>query len=158
MNKKFDNLPLRSRVGIVVLIKDNKIFVAKRIDNPKDFWQMPQGGVNNQESFYDAALRELKEETNIVSVKLIKEIEGYLTYLLPDNLLGIIWKGKFKGQSQKWFIMKFFGNDSELNIKTKKPEFSEWKWMDLDKITEYVVDFKSEVYKKIQLEVKKILH
>ena len=158
MNKKFDNLPLRSGVGIVVLNKDNKIFVAKRIDNPKDFWQMPQGGVNNQESFYDAALRELKEETNIVSVKLIKEIEGYLTYLLPDNLLGIIWKGKFKGQSQKWFIMKFFGNDSEINIKTKKPEFSEWKWMDLDKITEYVVDFKSEVYKKIQLEVKKILH
>ena len=158
MNKKFDNLPLRSGVGIVVLNKDNKIFVAKRIDNPKDFWQMPQGGVNNQESFYDAALRELKEETNIVSVKLIKEIEGYLTYLLPDNLLGIIWKGKFKGQSQKWFIMKFFGNDSEINIKTKTPEFSEWKWMDLDKITEYVVDFKSEVYKKIQLEVKKILH
>jgi len=158
MNKKFDNLPLRSGVGIVVLNKDNKIFVAKRIDNPKDFWQMPQGGVNNQESFYDAALRELKEETNIVSVKLIKEIEGYLTYLLPDNLLGIIWKGRFKGQSQKWFIMKFFGNDSEINIKTKKPEFSEWKWMDLNKITEYVVDFKSEVYKKIQLEVKKILH
>jgi len=158
MNKKFDSLPLRSGVGIIVLNKDNKIFVAKRIDNPKDFWQMPQGGVNNQENFYDAALRELKEETNIVSVKLIKEIEGYLTYLLPDNLLGVIWKGKFKGQSQKWFIMKFFGNDSEINIKTKKPEFSEWKWMDLDKITEYVVDFKSEVYKKIQLEVKKILH
>ena len=158
MNKKFDSLPLRSGVGIIVLNKDNKIFVAKRIDNPKDFWQMPQGGVNNQENFYDAALRELKEETSIVSVKLIKEIEGYLTYLLPDNLLGVIWKGKFKGQSQKWFIMKFFGNDSEINIKTKKPEFSEWKWMDLDKITEYVVDFKSEVYKKIQLEVKKILH
>ena len=158
MKVEYKKLPLRSGVGIIVLNKENKVFVAKRIDNPKNFWQMPQGGINKDEDFYTAALRELKEETNIVSVKLIKEIEGYLTYLLPDNLLGIIWKGKFKGQSQKWFIMKFFGNDSEINIKTKKPEFSEWKWMDLDKITEYVVDFKSEVYKKIQLEVKKILH
>ena len=114
MEEKYQNLPLRSGVGIVVLNKENKIFVAKRIDNPKYFWQMPQGGVDKDEDFYTAALRELKEETSIVSVKPIKEIEENLTYILPDHLIGIIWKGKYKGQKQKWFIMKFI---KSLNLK-----------------------------------------
>jgi len=158
MNKKFQNLPLRSGVGIVVLNNENKVFVAKRIDNPKNFWQMPQGGIDKNEDFFTAALRELKEETSIVSVKLIKEIDNKFTYILPDHLIGIIWKGKFKGQIQKWFIMRFVGNESEINIKTKHPEFLDWKWIDLKDLTEIAVNFKLEVYKQVKSEVLKILN
>jgi len=158
MKEKYKKLPLRSGVGIVILNKENKIFVAKRIDNPKNFWQMPQGGTDGNEDFYTAALRELKEETSIVSVKLIKEIEDKLTYILPDHLIGIIWKGKFKGQKQKWFIMKFVGNESEINIKTKHPEFLDWKWIDLEDLTKIAVNFKLEVYRQIKSEIKKILY
>ena len=158
MDKKFQHLPLRIGVGIVVLNKNNKIFVAKRIDNPKDFWQMPQGGVDQNESYLDAAYRELYEETNIKEIELIKEVEEFTTYVLPDHLLGIIWKGKFKGQKQKWFIMRFVGNEDEINIKTKKPEFLDWKWIDVNEITKKVVDFKYEVYKKVKKEVEKILN
>ena len=158
MNKKFKNLPLRSGVGIVVLNKNNKVFVAKRIDNPKNFWQMPQGGVNKDEDYLTAAYRELEEETNIKSVELIKELDELITYELPQNLLGIIWKGKYKGQKQKWFVMKFMGHDNEINIKTKRPEFLEWKWIELEKITDIVVDFKLNVYEKVIKEVKKILN
>ena len=158
MKEKFKNLPLRSGVGIIVLNKDNKIFVGKRIDNPKNFWQMPQGGVDNGEDFLTAAYRELKEETSISNVKLIKEINGTLTYESPDNLLGIIWKGKYKGQKQKWFLMRYLGEDKDINIKTDKPEFLEWKWVDIDKITEFVVDFKLHVYKELKEKVKKIIN
>ena len=157
MKEKYHRLPLRSGVGIVLLNKENKIFVAKRIDNPKNFWQMPQGGVDKDEDFYTAALRELKEETSIVSVKLIKKIEEKLTYILPDHLIGIIWKGKYKGQKQKWFIMRFIGDDSEINIKTKRPEFLDWKWIDLENLTKIAVNFKLEVYKKLKSEIMKIL-
>ena len=156
MKEKYQKLPLRSGVGIVVLNKENKIFVAKRIDNPKNFWQMPQGGIDKNEDFYTAALRELKEETSIVTVKPIKEIEESLTYILPDHLVGIIWKGKYKGQKQKWFIMKFIGDESEINIKTKHPEFLDWKWIELENLTEIAVHFKLEVYKKLKSEIKKI--
>ena len=158
MDKKFHHLPLRIGVGIVVLNKNNKIFVAKRIDNPKDFWQMPQGGVDPNESYLDAAYRELYEETNIKKIELIRVVEEFTVYELPDHLLGIIWKGKFKGQKQKWFIMRFVGNEDEINIKTKKPEFLDWKWVDINEITKFVVDFKLEVYKKIQNEIKKVLN
>ena len=158
MEDKFKNLPLRDGVGIIVLNKDNKVFVAKRIDNPKNFWQMPQGGVDKGENFLSAAYRELEEETSIKSVKLIKEIDKITTYLLPKNLLGVIWKGKYKGQKQKWFLMRFLGSDNEININTNKPEFLEWKWIDLDMITEVVVDFKFEVYKTLQKEVKSIIN
>ena len=157
MKEKYHRLPLRSGVGIVLLNKENKILVAKRIDNPKNFWQMPQGGVDKDEDFYTAALRELKEETSIVSVKPIKEIEENLTYILPDHLIGIIWKGKYKGQKQKWFIMRFIGDDSEINIKTKRPEFLDWKWIDLENLTKIAVNFKLEVYKKLKSEIMKIL-
>ena len=157
MNRRLKNLPLRNGVGILVLNKNNKVFVAKRIDNPKNYWQMPQGGINKGESYLDAAYRELKEETSIQSVSLIKEIEDYITYDLPDHLLGIIWRGKFKGQKQKWFIMRFYGKDSEININTKKAEFLDWKWVDINQITKLVVDFKLHVYKKLTKEVEKII-
>ena len=157
MQKQFQNLPLRIGVGIVLVNKDNKVFVAKRIDNPKKFWQMPQGGVDKNENFFEAALRELKEETSITSVSLIKEIDGYTTYNLPKNLLGIIWRGKFKGQKQKWYVLRFNGNDNEIDINTSKPEFYSWKWIDIDNLTDVVVDFKVKVYEKIKLELKKIL-
>tara|TARA_B100001121_G_scaffold284469_1_gene279451 strand:- start:455 stop:931 length:477 start_codon:yes stop_codon:yes gene_type:complete len=158
MRARFKNLPFRKGVGIVVLNKENKVFVAKRIDNPKNFWQMPQGGVDEGEDLLSAAYRELEEETSMKKVKLIQEIEGILTYELPDHLLGIIWKGKYKGQKQKWFLMKYLGDNDEINIKTKKPEFLEWKWVELDKITEAVVDFKLNVYKELQKKIKKIIN
>ena len=157
MGDKFKNLPLRNGVGIVVLNKNNKVFVAKRIDNPKNFWQMPQGGVDKGEVFLTTAYRELEEETSITNVKLIDELDGLITYLLPDHLLGIIWKGKYKGQKQKWFLMRYLGEDGEINIKTKNPEFLEWKWVDLNQITDLVVDFKLHVYQEVQEKVKKIL-
>ena len=158
MNKKFRQLPLRSGVGIIVLNKDNKVFVAKRIDNPMNFWQMPQGGIDGDENFLKAAYRELEEETSIKNVELIKEIDGTITYELPDHLLGIIWKGKYRGQKQKWFLMRFTGDDSEINISTKKPEFLDWKWIELDLITDLVVDFKLHVYKELKEKVKKIIN
>ncbi len=157
MDDNSENLPLRSGVGIIVLNKNNKVFVAKRIDNPKNFWQMPQGGVDQGEDLLTAAYRELEEETSIKNVELICELDGFITYYLPERLLGIIWKGKYKGQKQKWFLMKYLGKDNEINIKTKKPEFLEWKWVDLNQITELVVDFKHNVYKEVQKKVKKIL-
>ena len=157
MDRKLQGLPLRIGVGIVFLNNNNKIFVAKRIDNPKNFWQMPQGGVDKNENLLNAAYRELKEETSIENVKLIKELDGFMTYELPSNLIGIIWKGRYRGQKLKWFVMKFLGNDNEININTKKPEFLDWKWIELDKITEVVVKFKLEVYKKVKKEIKKIL-
>jgi len=157
MKDKFRNLPLRRGVGIVVLNDKNKVLVAKRIDNPKNFWQMPQGGIDKDEDYYEAALRELEEETSIKNVDLIKEVDGFTSYNLPDNLIGIIWKGKYKGQLQKWFIVKFVGNEEEINIKTKNPEFLDWKWIDAQNLTNEVVDFKLHVYKKIQEEIKKII-
>jgi len=158
MEEKFRNLPLRKGVGIIVLNKDNRVFVAKRIDNAKNFWQMPQGGVDNGEDFLTAAYRELYEETSIKNVELIKEIDGTTTYELPNHLLGIIWKGKYKGQRQKWFLMRYLGTDDKIDINTKKPEFLEWKWIDLEMITDVVVDFKLEVYKELKIKIKEIIN
>jgi putative (di)nucleoside polyphosphate hydrolase len=157
MKKKYKDLPLRSGVGIVVLNKKNQVFLAKRIDNPKNFWQMPQGGIDNGEEFYEAAIRELEEETSIKTVSLIKEIDGLTTYLLPNHLIGIIWKGKYKGQKQKWFIVRFDGEEKEININTKHPEFLDWKWVNIDNLTDEVVEFKVHVYKQIQKELYKII-
>ena len=157
MKKKYKDLPLRSGVGIVVLNKKNQVFLAKRIDNPKKFWQMPQGGIDNGEEFYEAAIRELEEETSIKTVSLIKEIDGLTTYLLPNHLIGIIWKGKYKGQKQKWFIVRFDGEEKEININTKHPEFLDWKWVNIDNLTDEVVEFKVHVYKQIQKELYKII-
>jgi len=118
---------------------------------------MPQGGVDENEDYLNAAFRELKEETSIKNVHLIKEIDEMTTYELPEHLVGIIWRGKYRGQKQKWFLMKFRGKESEINLNTNHPEFLEWKWIDIDQITDVVVEFKLNVYKKIQEEVKKIL-
>ena len=158
MKKKINNLPLRSGVGIILLNKHNKVFVAKRIDNPKRFWQMPQGGVDDGEDFLKAAYRELDEETSIKNVELIKELDGTIKYELPDHLVGIIWKGKYRGQKQKWFLMRFVGDDKEINVKTRNPEFLDWKWIDLDLITDVVVDFKHHVYKELKEKVKKLIN
>ena len=158
MTIKNTNLPLRSGVGIVVLNKDNKVFVAKRIDNQKNFWQMPQGGVDEGEDYLSAAYRELEEETSIKNVDLIKELDGLISYELPKNLLGVIWNGKYRGQKQKWFIMRFLGKDKEIDIKTEHPEFCEWKWIDLENITDLVVEFKLHVYVDVKKKVKEILN
>ena len=157
MDKKLSNLPLRRGVGVALLNKDNQLFVARRIDNPNDFWQMPQGGIDKGENSLEAAYRELDEETSIKNVELIHEVEEEISYNLPDNLLGIIWKGKFKGQTQKWYIMRFLGEDNEINLNTKDPEFLEWKWINYENITDKVVEFKLHVYEKIKKELKKLI-
>ena len=158
MDEKYKKLPLRNGVGIILLNRENKIFVAKRIDNPKDFWQMPQGGVEEGEDFLKAAFRELEEETSIKKAELVKELDGSTTYELPDHLLGIIWKGKYRGQKQKWFLMRFTGEENEINIKTKNPEFLDWKWININEMTKVVVYFKLDVYKKLQEKIRKIIN
>ena len=153
MGEKFKHLPLRNGVGLVVLNNENKVFVAKRIDNPKNFWQMPQGGVNQNEDLLQAAKRELEEETGIKSVELVKELKEWLQYDLPKNLLGKIWKGKYRGQNQKWFIMNFVGENNEINVKTKNPEFLDWKWIKISELPDIAVSFKIDLYKKIKKEL-----
>ena len=155
MNKS-KQLPLRNGVGIILLNNENKIFVGKRIDNPKNFWQMPQGGIDENEDLLHAAKRELEEETSIKSIKLIKELNEWLEYILPQNLLGKIWNGKYRGQKQKWFIMKFIGNDEEINVKTKNPEFLDWKWIEASKLPDIAVKFKIHIYKKLKEELKSL--
>ena len=157
MEEKFRNLPLRSGVGIVVLNKENKVFVAKRIDNPKNFWQMPQGGVDDGEDFLAAAYRELEEETSIKNVELVKEIEGTITYELPKNLLGIIWKGKYRGQKQKWFITRFLGEEKEINLNTKHAEFIDWKWIEPKFLPEVIVNFKKNLYINLLKEINLVI-
>ncbi len=152
MNKK-PELPLRIGVGIILLNQKNDVFVGKRIDNPKNFWQMPQGGVNQNEHFLKAAKRELKEETGIKSVEVIKKLDGWFQYNLPKNLLGKLWKGKYRGQKQKWFIMKFTGKNNEINVKTKNPEFLEWKWVKSSKLPDVAVNFKVDLYKRLKKEL-----
>ena len=151
-------LPLRSGVGIVVLNKNDQVFVAKRIDNSKNFWQMPQGGVDKNEDYLAAAYRELEEETSIKNIDLVGELDGLISYELPKHLLGVIWKGKYRGQEQKWFVVRFLGNDSEININTDHPEFCEWKWVELENITDLVVDFKLHVYEDVKKKVREILN
>ena len=146
-------LPLRVGVGIILLNNQNNILVGKRIDNPKNFWQMPQGGVNKNENFLNAAKRELEEETGVKSIELIKELDEWLEYELPENLLGKIWKGKYRGQKQKWFVMKFIGKDEEINVNTKNPEFLSWKWIKTSELTNIAVSFKLDIYKKLQDEL-----
>ena len=146
---KQKNLPMRTGVGIVVLNNQNKVFVGKRKDNPVDKWQMPQGGVDDGEDYLSAMKRELFEETSIKSIKILKEIEGLFEYELPENLVGVVWKGKFRGQKQKWFIAKFIGEESEIDLETKHPEFIEWKWISIDQLPDVIVDFKKKSIFKI---------
>ena len=155
MNNK--KLPMRNGVGVIILNKNNQVFVAKRKDNQVDRWQMPQGGVNSGESYLSAMKRELFEETSIKSIKLLKEIDGFFKYELPDNLVGIIWRGKFKGQKQKWFIVKFIGNEKEINLKTKYPEFVDWKWIMPDELPNVIVDFKRNLYLSLLVKLKELI-
>ena len=150
-------LPLRIGVGVIVLNNENKIFVGKRKDNPVNKWQMPQGGVNDNENFLNAMKRELNEETSIKSIKILKELDEWFEYELPKNLLGIVWKGKFRGQKQKWFIARFTGKEDEINLKTKHPEFIEWKWIEINELTNVIVNFKKNVYEKLLVELKKFI-
>ena len=140
------DLPMRNGVGVIILNKDHKVFVGKRKDNPIDRWQMPQGGVEKGESYLSAMKRELYEETSIKSIDILREIDGFFEYELPKNLVGIIWKGKFRGQKQKWFIAKFIGDENEINLQTKNPEFIEWKWIIPDDLPKTIVDFKKKMY------------
>ena len=148
---------MRQGVGIIVLNQNNQVFVAKRKDNPIDKWQMPQGGVDKGEDYLSAMKRELLEETSIKNIKILKEIDGTFQYELPKNLVGIIWKGRFRGQKQKWFIARFTGQEEEINLNTKHPEFIEWKWVAPDMLPELIVDFKKDLYKKLLLEIKKFI-
>jgi len=153
MNQK-KSLPLRLGVGAIVLNKQNRVFVGKRKDNPVNKWQMPQGGVNDGEKLIDAMKRELEEETGIKNIKILKEVNGWSEYELPDYLLGKLWRGKYRGQKQKWFVVRFLGNDSEINLKTSKPEFIEWQWLNIENLTKVIVHFKRKVYEKLLPEIK----
>jgi putative (di)nucleoside polyphosphate hydrolase len=155
---KKKELPLRTGVGIVILNSENKVFVGKRKDNPFDKWQMPQGGTDHGESLLEAMKRELFEETSIKNIEVLKEFDHWLEYELPENLLGKIWKGKYRGQKQKWFIVKFLGNYSEIDVNTKYPEFLEWKWVDMNLLPDLVVSFKRHVYKDVLMELKKYIN
>jgi len=149
-----EKLPLRLGVGAIVLNKKNKVFVGKRKDNPVDKWQMPQGGVNEGEKLIDAMKRELQEETGIKNIKILKEIDGWSEYELPKYLLGKIWKGKYRGQKQKWFIVRFLGNDDEIDLEISKPEFIEWRWLDIESLPGVIVEFKKKVYEELLTKIK----
>ena len=150
-------LPLRTGVGIIVLNKQNKIFVGKRKDNPGDKWQMPQGGVDEGEDYITAMRRELLEETSIQNIEIIKEIEKIYQYELPKNLVGIIWKGKYRGQKQKWFITRFLGEEKEINLNTKHAEFIDWKWIEPKFLPEVIVDFKKDLYLNLLKEINLVI-
>tara|TARA_B100001057_G_scaffold295937_1_gene296047 strand:- start:2126 stop:2596 length:471 start_codon:yes stop_codon:yes gene_type:complete len=150
-------LPLRTGVGIVVLNKNNQVFVGKRRDNPGDKWQMPQGGVDKNESFISAMKRELFEETGIKRIEIIKELEKMYQYNLPENLIGVIWKGKYSGQKQKWFIIRFKGDDSEINLDATTPEFIEWKWINPNMLPNVIVDFKKNLYLELLKEINLVI-
>ena len=151
-------LPLRLGVGAIVLNKKNQVFVGKRKDNPIDKWQMPQGGVNTGENLIDAMKRELHEETSIQNIKILNEIDGWFEYELPKNLLGKIWKGRYRGQKQKWFVVKFLGNDGEINLQTDKPEFIEWRWLDIENLPNVIVDFKRKVYEQLLPKIRNFIN
>ena len=150
-------LPLRTGVGVVVLNKKNKVFVGKRKDNPKKHWQMHQGGVDQGETYLDAMKRELSEETSIKNIEILKEVNGWTEYELPDYLLGKIWKGKYRGQKQKWFIVRFLGTDKEINLKTNHPEFIDWKWIETQDLPSVIVHFKKKLYENLLPEIRKVI-
>ena len=150
-------LPLRTGVGIIILNDQNKIFVGKRKDNPGDKWQMPQGGVDEGEDYITAMKRELLEETSIQNIEIIKEIDKIYQYELPENLVGIIWKGKYRGQKQKWFITRFLGKEKEINLNTKHAEFIDWKWIQPNLLPEVIVDFKKDLYLNLLKEINLII-
>ena len=143
------NLPYRPCAGIMLLNHDNRVFVAKRIDTAVEAWQMPQGGIDQDENPREAAIRELEEETGISDATIIAEYKDWLTYDLPDELYGKVWKGKYGGQTMKWYVMRFNGEDHDINIETDHPEFSEWKWEKIINLPNMIVPFKKAIYQKL---------
>ena len=148
---------MRKGVGIIILNEDNNVFVGKRKDNPGDKWQMPQGGVDNGEDYITAMKRELLEETSIQNIEIIKEIDKIYQYELPENLVGIIWKGKYRGQKQKWFITRFLGEEKEINLNTKHAEFIDWKWIEPKFLPEVIVNFKRDLYLNLLKEINLVI-
>jgi len=144
--KQFDLLPYRPCVGMMLINKEGKVFVGKRIDTTQEAWQMPQGGIDQDEEITTAAMRELEEEVGTANVEIIDQTKSWIYYDLPEHLLGKAWKGKYRGQKQMWFLMRFLGQDDEINIQTAHPEFDTWKWMDLNELPNSIVAFKQEIY------------
>ncbi|NRA74064.1 MAG: RNA pyrophosphohydrolase [Rickettsiales bacterium] len=150
-------LPYRRGVGIMVINNEKKIFVGQRIDIKNNTWQMPQGGIKEDETVSEAGIRELKEETNIVDVQIIAETKNWLYYDVPEFLIEKLWKSRYRGQKQKWLLMYFFGKDSTINIETSSPEFGKWQWLDLKKIPKIVIPFKRHIYLSVVKEFKTII-
>lgn len=144
-------LPYRPCAGVMLLNRDGRVFVARRIDNRQEAWQMPQGGLDEGEDAQDGALRELQEETGIdpAKVEILARAPHELVYDLPDELLGKIWKGRYRGQRQIWFLARFTGNDGDIDIATEHPEFSHWKWADPHTLPAMIVPFKRKLYEDL---------
>lgn len=143
------SLPYRVGVGMMVFNSKGEVFVAKRLDTTTEAWQMPQGGMDPGESPVLAAIRELKEEIGTDKVEVIRESVDWYTYDLPDDLIGKIWNGQYRGQKQKWFAMKFTGSDDDININTEEPEFAEWRWVDMRMLPDMIVPFKRTLYRAL---------
>lgn len=148
---KADKLPYRPNVGVTLINPDGLIFAGRRIDSDAPAWQMPQGGIDKGESAAEAALRELEEETGVLPslVEQLSRTETPVRYDLPEELIGRIWKGKYRGQEQDWFLYRFLGTDTDVNIATKHPEFSEWRWIGADEMLDAIVPFKRAVYEEV---------
>lgn len=153
----YGTIPYRPGVGIMLLNRDRKIFVAQRIDKTSEAWQMPQGGINRDESPEQAAIRELKEETDINNASIIRQTDDWFFYDFPNELAAKLWRGKFRGQKQKWFAMQFLGHDDDINLNTDKPEFSDWRWVSSEEIPNMIVDFKRQLYRAVLDEFKDLL-
>ena len=158
MQKNFNKLPYRSNVGIMMVNEKGYVFVGQRLDNNQNAWQMPQGGIDAGEDPETAAYRELLEETGIKKqdVRFVASSSKWLSYDLPEDLIPILWNGKFRGQKQKWFLFKFLGEDGDINIATEHPEFSKWKWISKENLLKEIVPFKKSVYENVLKEFKNI--